>query len=342
MSTSGNRYEITDGVPLQKNMGTTPSAMNHGCKTEPHAKSRSTFAAIIAETYFIPGITGRARCLQDHDPPGMATTSFRGCGVKTSLPPTVCVSEHYPAPNPSTWEIEGQFQDSLNHKGKAMIVWAETPRFLRQGTENQNKDTRTQNASTSTERTAASDSLSHSDDTKQKVLSRTMRNDDSSEGTSSSSGSKANSSSASFASLRERWWENQQNPIGSKRTSLLHEELESIQFLLSKQRVRLDSHASLQVNGLASEALSTRPAGPIRAASSRSCRQHEKKLRVRLTSHSSLGPIPEIAGIRPTLRQYEAGRQRRAADDRHATDRPPLVVSIKVPRRIRTTRAPSA
>ena len=129
--------------------------------------------------------------------------------------------------------------------------------------------------------------------------------------------------------------------------------LTSIQSLLTKQRARLASYDSLQGNGMVSKTSGERPAAPVRSSSSRSCRQHERTPRVRVTSlNSLLGPIPEVAGVRPTIptrtlstrscRVHESKRRHRISYSHFSDELPPLVVSINAPQRKRVTLPPSA
>ncbi|KAI2500790.1 hypothetical protein MHU86_13647 [Fragilaria crotonensis] len=335
------------------------STLNEICTTDPHnqmldtkqkklmntlpeGKSRSAFAAIIAETYFIPGITGRARCLQDPAGPEMANTFISiGCYPEQER-------------NSSAWEIE-RLSPRSPRRERSMVVWAETASFLRPLDERGPKSTRMKSQfipSKAPRRVDVSDSRGLSDSSSRSPT--VSDDDDSSEDSNSASVSREQAPVASnqgrlFTSLQKRWLEYQHDSHSSSRRSLLHEELESIQSLLTKQRARLASYDSLQGNGMVSKASGDRPAAPVRSSSSRSCRQHERTPRVRVTSlNSLLGPIPEVAGVRPTIpartlstwscRVHESKRRHRIS----YSQLPPLVVSINAPQRKRVTLPPSA
>ena len=355
MNISVEPNEISDRDPHQQVVSANSFAEKHWRNNLLQAKPRSAFAAIIAETYFIPGITGRARCLRDNDLPELAT-SLCDHEDTTTLRPMTAVGQ-FPESNPNSWEIEGRSQRSRIREKEPIAVWAETASFLRQanvrGTEALMMQKTASSRSVATLKTVASDSLSHSEGTRQTLHSWIPHNDDNSVACSSDSDSWNDLFHARpFALIRERWGEYQQHPKGSKRTSLLHEQVDSIKKLLTQQRARVVSHDSLQGHGLISAATGARSADLVRAASSRSCHRHGKKSRGRLSPHSSqLGQIPELTGIRPTLParalsaraclQHEGSRQRRRPEN-FPDDLPPLVVSFHLPQRKRATRPPSA
>ena len=278
MSFCSTLNEICTTVPQSQMLDTM--------KTLSGVKPRSGFAAIIAETYFIPGITGRARCLQDHCAPETVNTC-----MDSSVQPTASVG-HYPEsePNASTWEIE-RLSRRRPHRGHSSVVWAKTTSFLRQPNERRIESRQNQHSRSKTSQGIdVLDSLSLSNSPSR---SQIVEDDDRSEYDHGDDKSVEHAPVASkqgrlFTSVQDRWLKYQHDSHSSSRRSLLHEELESIQSLLTKQRVRLASYDTLQGNGMESKTSRERPAVPVRSSSTRSCRHHERKTRVRVTSLNSL------------------------------------------------------
>ena len=240
------------------------------------AKPRSAFAAIIAETYFIPGITGRARCLQDYDPPERATSfcDHDDNDNNKSLR-NMTRSGQYPEPNPISWEIEGRCQ-RLIRKELAIVAWAEPASFVLQPHERVSKAPvmlKVRNGSTSTPKTLASDSFSHSEGTMQTIQSRTTQRDDDSQRSLSESMRKKGASHSPLEgrpnlTFQGKWLDDRPNdPHVSTETRLSRKKQSSMQ---------PPFHDFFQEHEMVSKTKGSRPAGLVRSASSRSCRRHRE------------------------------------------------------------------
>lgn len=296
-----------------------PSLRIHWMNMQSQVKPRSAFAKIIAQTYFIPGITGRARCLQDHNEPETANSCHDHNENSTVQSRTI--DRLRPNTNPSAWEIERHHQ-TLVRDEPPIVMWLESPSFLRK---------KASSHSTSTARTTATYSLSNSErtvhtsqtrtsqNTRQRSKSRTMQFQDSSDDIYSSTRRGKHFPVANTNHVRPSIADQDKSPAdqqrGTSRSRIKtkrHVEHESIQSL----RVA-STHDLLRGNGWAASIGSgSRPVGPVRASSTRSgCRYKERKSvstassslidgQISAHCHSTLRSIPEIPGRttqRPTL-----------------------------------------
>ena len=291
-------------------------------KTHSQVKPRSAFAKIIAETYFIPGITGRAMCLQDHHEPNRASSCIDH--AKDSPLQSRSIDGLCPEPNPSAWDIERHHERRMR-KEHQIVSWVESPSFLMQ---------RASNRCSSTARTTATYSLSNSERTMQTTQSRTTQ---STMQTSQSRTTQDDDRSEDIRSAKRR-----EKPLlvastGVRPSFAVHDESSNYERGATHSSIRRQHHAEerqsthpprlatddlLQGNGwIALNMTGSRPAGPIRASSTRSgCRYKGRKpstssislkdgptcshCTLTLGCNSTLGSIPEIPGgtpQRPTL-----------------------------------------
>jgi hypothetical protein len=223
-------------------------------------RQRSEFSNFIAATYFIPGITGRARCLQGCEPNALITC----CDIVKvpRLPPPASPARERgqcPEPPPNAWEVERRSRRSSG-PATPKAVWAETASFLRLDEERESKGGVSQETFATTYTTKRknnshvrqSDCCDNSLSTPSTILSDfyNVSARTSSVCNSNQSENKRASrlhhnqvgESELISAVRDKWKQYECEERSSDRRSTLNEELGSIQALLARQRARTSTH----------------------------------------------------------------------------------------------------
>ena len=314
----------------------------------PKPRTKSEFAAFIATTYFIPGITGRARCLQD-----CALKPDMHCNHKHENPPTSLrtIQRQRSASNFNTWEIDGPTQQ-LFVRQQSFFTWTQTPSYLTKQPQEDHvekgsmvKGSCNHSISSASLRTVITESPTRSycsvvTSTSQPEYCDPLKQ-------------LRVACSRPFPSVRDRWSEYRNHANGCSRRCALQEELLSIGSLLKKQRQRVRLHESPGRNSSTLASLDSRPPFPTRSNSSMSCLCDERKHKVStITNTPKPRQSADADGMKSnvptrTLSTRSFGQhenERRCSVSNSYIDRPPLVVTIHNPHlhRKQLAGAPSA
>lgn len=236
---------------------------------------KSEFSIIIAATYFIPGITGRARCLQGCAP--KPNPSLPCCGIAKTprrlLPPANPRSRPYPSKRGwcpespcNSWDVEHRSMKSLHTVTSSKVVWAETASFLRLDWERESNVGNQTIVATCTKAVKSSqvhhmrqsDICNHSLSTPTTVRSDfysvsarttgvcTLNQSENKQGAIlHHDHNYVEDESKIMSDVRDKWTQYKCEERSSDRRSTLNDELSSIEALLARQRARIATHEPL-------------------------------------------------------------------------------------------------
>lgn len=249
--------DISTMTALGENIVSSMTVTN-SARHRSKGRQRSEFSIIIAATYFIPGVTGRARCLQGCAPKPKVSLANRGIAKTPRLPPTTGRPGKrgpFPESPSNSWDVERRSTRSLRTM-TSTAIWAETASFLRLDKEQeQHGDVSNQalvactvnpkggsqggqsdccNHSFSTPTTIWSDFYSASAKTTGVGISNQPENKHINH---------VENESKSMTAVIDKWKQYKCEDLSAERRLALNEELCSIQSLLARQRVRVLTHA---------------------------------------------------------------------------------------------------